>query len=235
VYIRNIFLSKPLLGLAVLLCMGAMLVLFKLNRTPTRNRSDRFLIPFLGLLSIYQAMRVLTEARVVQFGWNAELHDAIELLMATLCLVAALIVRLARSNEFQLESALRLAQAAPPHFGRPAENLLSVRDLSTIEALNWAVPRLSDGAFKLFAFLCLHADRVTGRVGVDQSEVRLQLGKSKQDLDACLDELERCGAISRRASTAGVEIEVVAQSRHSLQQPPERLPQPGKLVTDQPA
>ena len=44
-----------------------------------------------------------------------------------------------------------------------------------------AVTALSDGAFKLFAYICLEADRRTGRLLMTQTELAQALGKSTAD------------------------------------------------------
>jgi hypothetical protein len=52
---------------------------------------------------------------------------------------------------------------------------------------------LSDGAFKLFAYLSLTAGRNTGRVQVTQLELARVLGKSRNSISSYLDELTRHG------------------------------------------
>jgi hypothetical protein len=52
---------------------------------------------------------------------------------------------------------------------------------------------LSDGAFKLFAYLSLTAGRSTGRMQVTQLELARTLGKSRNSISSYLDELTRHG------------------------------------------
>jgi Winged helix-turn-helix DNA-binding len=52
---------------------------------------------------------------------------------------------------------------------------------------------LSDGAFKLFAYLSLTAGRGTGRVQVTQVELARALGKSRNSINAYLEELTQQG------------------------------------------
>ena len=56
-----------------------------------------------------------------------------------------------------------------------------------------ALTILSDGAFKLFAHLCLQADRRTGRVSASQRELAAAIGKSKRIIGRYVDELESKG------------------------------------------
>jgi hypothetical protein len=48
---------------------------------------------------------------------------------------------------------------------------------------------LSDGAFKLYVFLCLRADRSSARLEVDQSSVAKSLAKSRRSVIAYFEEL----------------------------------------------
>ena len=47
---------------------------------------------------------------------------------------------------------------------------------------------LSDGAFKLYVFLCLRADRSSARLEVDQSSVAKSLAKSRRSVIAYFEE-----------------------------------------------
>jgi hypothetical protein len=53
-----------------------------------------------------------------------------------------------------------------------------------------ALAILSDGAFRLFAYLCLEADRRTGRVQATHKELALAMGKSKRAMGSYIAELE---------------------------------------------
>jgi hypothetical protein len=56
-----------------------------------------------------------------------------------------------------------------------------------------ALALLSDGAFKLFVFICLQADRRTGRFYSDQGSLARATAKSRRSIAAYLDELARHG------------------------------------------
>ena len=59
------------------------------------------------------------------------------------------------------------------------------------EAFNRALSCLSDGAFKLFALMCLRADRHTGRVQATHKELAAALGKSRRAVGSYVAELDR--------------------------------------------
>ncbi|HVN27372.1 MAG TPA: hypothetical protein VMT64_02740, partial [Candidatus Binataceae bacterium] len=229
VFIRHIFVVKPLVALALLVCMGTIIALFKLNRRKPQSRSDQFLIAFLSALTIYEAIKILREAGVLQVSVNSFLNDAIELLVAGSCLVAAILLQISRQDHLQIESAMRLARAAPPRVARP-DLAIAARDIATFEMLAWGLPRLSDGAFKLLAILCLRSDAASGRVPVGVTDVQLKLGKSKEELDTYLKELQETGAVNVTRNGPILDIEIATQSKRS--QPLEPAVRPAALVTE---
>jgi hypothetical protein len=58
---------------------------------------------------------------------------------------------------------------------------------------------LSDGAFKLFAHLCLEADRRTGRLEATQAELAKAIGKSRRIVGKYVEELESKGVCTVRS------------------------------------
>jgi hypothetical protein len=56
-----------------------------------------------------------------------------------------------------------------------------------------ALGLLSDGAFRLFAYMCLEADRKTGRFKATHKELAAALGKSKRAIGTYVAELESKG------------------------------------------
>lgn len=64
---------------------------------------------------------------------------------------------------------------------------------------------LSDAAFKLFAWLCLNADRHTGRIRIAAAEVGQVLGKSEGEIQAASAELIQRG-VCRGSMNFEIEI-----------------------------
>ena len=58
------------------------------------------------------------------------------------------------------------------------------------DAFRKALTILSDGAFKLFAYLCLEADKHTGSLQATHKELALAMGKSKRAIGSYIAELE---------------------------------------------
>jgi hypothetical protein len=62
-----------------------------------------------------------------------------------------------------------------------------------------ALQLLSDGTFKLFVWLCLHAERSRGAVSATPAELARTLGKNEPEICLALEELERQGVCSLKA------------------------------------
>lgn len=213
-YLWHILMVKPLAGLSILLCLATILSCVILERKRPHHRTDRFLIGFLGLLSAYQGMRILQGAGLMTRSANSKLDDAIELAVTVFYLLATVVLRLSTMDHLDSESAIRLARAAPPR--APSRNIEAERDLAR---LTWALPRLSDSAFRLYAYLCLRQEQANGRGAISSADVRLQLGKAKDELDRDLAELEGSGAVNVLRDGANVGITIISQPGAGAVQP----------------
>jgi len=208
-YLWRVFLVKPLAALSIVVCMVTIFACFRLERRRPTQKSDRFLIAFLGLLAIYQGMRILESAGLVALSINATLDDAIELLIAMFYLIAAMLLRFSSINRLDAESAFRLVRAAPPRLGETTSRELTVsKSPPSFDNLAWALPRLSDGGFKLYSYLWMHAD-AAGRAAVQAAELQLQLKRSLSELESYYAELERTGATVAKRDGGWVEFELV--------------------------
>ncbi|MGH9557637.1 MAG: hypothetical protein ACRD30_00250 [Bryobacteraceae bacterium] len=207
----RLFMTRPLAALSVLICMVTIVFCFWLRRTRPHHRSERFLIGFLGFIAIFQGLHVLQGAGVVRMEANARFGGAIDLVVAACCLIAALMLKLTTINRMRnVDSALRLARAAPPRPAPPglesALNDPAALMSLNLQSLHWALA-LSDSAFKFYVFLCLRAGP-SGIWSATSQDARLQTGKSSEDLEAALHELQRAGAIALRRDGSRLEIEI---------------------------
>lgn len=202
-YLWHIFTVKPLAALSILLCLATILSCVFLERRRPHLGADRFLIGFLGLLSIYQGMRILQSAGIMAHGPTGKVDDAIEVAVTAFYLLATVMLRFSSIDHLQAESAMRLVRAAPPRSQLRSSE--TERDLARI---HWALTRLSDSAFRLYAYLCLRQDQA---VGVSPADIRLRLGKSREQLDRDLIELETSGAVYLTREDGRVGITIVAQ------------------------
>ena len=74
-----------------------------------------------------------------------------------------------------------------------------------------ALTLLSDGAFKLYTYVCLQAERSSGRLRFRQGELAQSLGKSPRSITSYLNELRRQGvcqvqAAANQHQTGSIEI-----------------------------
>jgi hypothetical protein len=65
--------------------------------------------------------------------------------------------------------------------------------------VTWALELLSDGTFKLFVWLCLHAERSRGTLSATPAQLARALGKPETDMHLALEELERQGVCTLQA------------------------------------
>src|SRR5262249_23292318 len=63
-----------------------------------------------------------------------------------------------------------------------------------------AATLLSDGAFKLFIWVCLHAERNSGRLRLVVADLARSLQKTEREIESCIYELLRAGVCRLHAS-----------------------------------
>lgn len=208
VYLWHVFLIKPFAALSILICLTTIFSLFSLERRRPHHSTDRFLIGFMGLLSVYQGMRILESAGLVTLASNTRRDDAIELIVTVFYLLAALLLRLSSVNRLDVESALRLASAAPPRMSRPEAVIEAPWQAHSVEKLRGVLPKVSDGGFKLYAYLFLYADSLTGRIASSGDDLITRLGKPAEEIHRYLRELERASAITVLRSGDNLTIDL---------------------------
>jgi hypothetical protein len=217
VFLWRVFLVKPFAAVSILVCLAAICSCVSLNRKRTHKNSDRFLIVCLGLLSVYQGLRILQGVGWLTVAVSSTVDDAIELLVTAFCLIATLMLRLSADNQLQAESALRLAKAAPPRSSRRGAEpgVVDGSRKKDVESLAWALPELSDATFKFYVYLCLCSDPVTGRVILTNDEIRMNVGKSAEEAKACFTELQAAGACVVDRKNSMIDVELTTPTRGS--------------------
>ena len=127
-YLAQIFQASPLMAIALCVCLGTILWCIMLTRRQ-QNRLDRALTGLLGLIAIYEALRVLKDSGG-GFFWHLRLDGWADFLVATLCLIAAIILKLSSLDRTSTKARLRLVEAneKPAEFTRAG--LPVSRDLS---------------------------------------------------------------------------------------------------------
>ena len=107
---------------------------------------------------------------------------------------------------------------------------MTLKDTTGWYAAGWRMLRamglLSDGAFRLFVYISLTANRSTGRLQVAQAELARALGKSRNSISSYLNELSGKGVcVCQQAANQHQpgQIEVVDDFWPYLKQPPVSL------------
>ncbi len=208
-YLWRVFLVRPFAALSVLTCLAALLMCWSVVRKRAHQRVDRFLVGFVGLLAVSQGLRLLRDCGVLTLPANAQLNDMVELLITAFYLMATLVLKLSSIDRMNADFLLRMARAAPPKpLGIPAPPLESAPSKGEIQgSLTRALPGLSEGAFKLYAYLCMHLDNpVFSQVKVNRQELLRNCGCSESDFARHASELEVLGTAVVRPQESSTEI-----------------------------
>jgi len=110
VYLVQMFQASPLVGLALCICLATILWCILLTHHQT-NRLDRVLAGLLGMIAIYEALRVMKDAGFAMFSGFQHLDGWADFLIACMCLIAAMMLKLSSSDRSRTKVRLRLIEA----------------------------------------------------------------------------------------------------------------------------
>ena len=130
-YLAQLLRANPLLALALLICIATILWCILLTRRQ-RNGLDKVLTGLLGLIAIYESLRILKDSGIGALTRFHALDSWVDFLSACLYMVAALILRTSSLDRSATQVHLRLveadekpmdlanaAMAAVPELGQP--------------------------------------------------------------------------------------------------------------------
>jgi PAS domain-containing protein len=109
-YLARIFHASPLMGLALCVCLATIFWCILLTRRQ-KSSLDKILTGLLGMIAIYEALRVLKEAGVVLFPGMGKLDGWVDFIIASLYLIAALILKVSSNDRNNTKVRLRLVEA----------------------------------------------------------------------------------------------------------------------------
>jgi len=109
-FVGRIFQASPLMALALCISLGTVLWCILLARRQ-RNGLDKVLTGLLGLIAIYEALRILADAGMAMFPAFRKLEGWADFVIATLALIAALILRVSSIDRATTKAQLRLVEA----------------------------------------------------------------------------------------------------------------------------
>ncbi len=109
-YLVQIFRASPLMGLALCICLTTIFWCFLMAKRQQVGL-DKILTGVLGLIAIYEAIRVLKDAGVILFPGIQQLDGWVDFLIASMYLIAALILKVSSSERNSTKVRLRLVEA----------------------------------------------------------------------------------------------------------------------------
>src|SRR5690242_3004958 len=111
--LSHLFEVSPFLALSFCVCLGTVTWCIILLRRGCHHVADRLLIGFIGLLAVYQSFQILRRGGVLPMTHILHFDEAVDLLVNSLYLLAALLLRMSNHDRFQTIFRLRLAEAQP--------------------------------------------------------------------------------------------------------------------------
>ncbi len=109
-YLVKIFGASPLTGLALCVCLATILWCIRLIHRQ-KTGLDRLLASLLGLIAIYEALRILRDAGFALFEGLKQWDGWVDFLIASLYLIAVMMLRLSSMDRTRTRVRLRLVEA----------------------------------------------------------------------------------------------------------------------------
>ncbi len=110
-YLAQLFRANPLMAIALLICLATILWCILLTRRQ-HNGLDKTLTGLLGLIAIYDALRILKDSGVTALVPLQKINGWVELISACLFLVAAFILKTSSIERAAIRVHLRLVEAS---------------------------------------------------------------------------------------------------------------------------
>lgn len=109
-YLAQLFRANPLMALALLICLATILWCILLLRRQ-RNSVDKVLTGLLGLIAIYESLRILKDSGFAMFAHFHLLEGWVDFISACLYMLAALILKTSSMDRAATKVHLRLMEA----------------------------------------------------------------------------------------------------------------------------
>jgi hypothetical protein len=109
-YLAQLFRANPLMGLALLICLATILWCILLTRRQ-RSGFDKVLTGLLGLIAIYESLRILKDSGFAMFAHFHMLEGWVDFISACLYMLAALILRTSSVDRAATKVHIRLMEA----------------------------------------------------------------------------------------------------------------------------
>ena len=219
----RLFDVSPFLALSFCVCLGTVGWCIILLRRGCHHVADRFLIGFIGLLAVYQSLQILRRGGVLALPHMHHFDEAVDLLVNSLYLMAALILRISNHDRFETIFRLRLAEALPAGYVQDPMH----SDPKILEQLRSAAPVLSGDALKLYVYICFHADRQTGVLEAGEEELLQFLARDRKALLSGMKELREKGLCGLEPEQTNRPVRMIMSAAKPKNVDIERLSAPG--------
>jgi len=216
--LSHLFDVSPFLALSFCVCLGTVTWCIILLRRGCHHVADRLLIGFIGLLAVYQSLQILRRGGVLAITHLHQIDEAVDLLVNSLYLLAALLLRMSNHDRFQTIFRLRLAEAQPGPFLRepvrephadPDEAPDPTLDPKIVEQIRFAAPHLSGNALKLYLSICFHVDSQTGSLEATENDLLRWTSPDRKILFAGLKELREKGLCEVELGRANRRVRII--------------------------
>ena len=180
----NVFAAKPFAILSVFICLATIASCISLKRRYMTHVADRFLVGFVGLLAIFQGLRIVQSLGLLPVPSSGGVSDLVDLVVTLLYFQAPMVLRLSSYDRLNSDFELRLARAAPPKTAPllPESQEPPTIDKTRIDGLSLALSELPPPAFKLYAHLWLQSLETSSREKSEDAEIGEQLIKLAANL-----------------------------------------------------
>ena len=109
-YLIQIFSASPPAGVALCICLGTILWCIRLAHRH-KNKLDKFLAGLLGLIAIYEALRILRDTGLAPFRGSKQWDGWADFLVASLYLIAVMMLKVSSTDRARTRVQLRLVEA----------------------------------------------------------------------------------------------------------------------------
>ena len=109
-YLVQIFRASPMMGLALCVCLATIFWCILLAKRQ-QNRLDKVLTGLLGMIAVYEAVRILKECGIILIPGLSKLDGWVDFIIASLYLIAALILKVSSIDRASTKVRLRLVEA----------------------------------------------------------------------------------------------------------------------------
>ncbi len=127
-YLAQLLRANPLMALALLICLATILWCILLTRRQ-RNGLDKILTSLLGLIAIYEGVRILRDSGFASFSRFRSMEGGVDVISACLFLVAAFILKTSSIDRAATQVHLRLVEADEKHVDLTSAVIAAVPEL----------------------------------------------------------------------------------------------------------